>query len=265
MPRRNESLVDLLLKSPWWVSAVLGLIVFFLLRFAPVIWPGHDTVSQAFPEAISHASPLPLVLFGMVAIASFFSGLTRRRLVDRQNSLESLRATPWKEFEFLVAEAFRRQGYAVEYSLGRGADGGVDLVLKKDGRTSLVQCKQWKVYSVGPSVVREMFGLMTAENADEAIVVTTGRFTADAQRFANGKSIRLIDGPQFLVLVQSVQTGPRATAKESVTAAPEIVAAVAPACPKCGKPMVIRTARRGRNAGGQFWGCEDYPTCTGIR
>ena len=29
--------------------------------------------------------------------------------------------------------------------------------------------------------------------------------------------------------------------------------------------MVLRTARRGRNAGGQFWGCPHYPGCRGIR
>ena len=40
-----------------------------------------------------------------------------------------------------------------------------------------------------------------------------------------------------------------------------------PTCPEpgCGKPMVLRTARRGRNAGGQFWGCSGYPHCKGLR
>jgi hypothetical protein len=37
-----------------------------------------------------------------------------------------------------------------------------------------------------------------------------------------------------------------------------------PACPKCGRTMVLRTAQRGRNAGSQFWGCPDYPRCKGI-
>ena len=32
-------------------------------------------------------------------------------------------------------------------------------------------------------------------------------------------------------------------------------------CPKCGKPMVLRTARTGKNAGSQFWGCSGYPDC----
>jgi len=35
----------------------------------------------------------------------------------------------------------------------------------------------------------------------------------------------------------------------------------APACPHCGGAMVIRKARRGRNAGGSFWGCPSYPRC----
>lgn len=31
-----------------------------------------------------------------------------------------------------------------------------------------------------------------------------------------------------------------------------------PECPKCGSSMVLRTARKGRNAGGQFWGCSEW-------
>jgi four helix bundle suffix protein len=32
-------------------------------------------------------------------------------------------------------------------------------------------------------------------------------------------------------------------------------------CSKCGKPMMLRTARQGANAGSQFWGCSGYPEC----
>src|SRR4029077_14780776 len=37
-----------------------------------------------------------------------------------------------------------------------------------------------------------------------------------------------------------------------------------PDCPECGKPMVLRTAKSGRNAGSQFWGCSAYPDCRGA-
>jgi restriction system protein len=37
-----------------------------------------------------------------------------------------------------------------------------------------------------------------------------------------------------------------------------------PACPQCGNPMVLRTAKTGKNAGQQFWGCSAYPDCKGV-
>ena len=39
----------------------------------------------------------------------------------------------------------------------------------------------------------------------------------------------------------------------------------APACPRCGQPMVLRTARTGSRAGLEFWGCSAFPDCKGTR
>jgi len=38
-----------------------------------------------------------------------------------------------------------------------------------------------------------------------------------------------------------------------------------PPCPQCGKPMVLRTAKTGKNAGKQFLGCSGYPDCKGAK
>lgn len=38
-----------------------------------------------------------------------------------------------------------------------------------------------------------------------------------------------------------------------------------PQCPKCGERMVKRVARKGGNAGGEFWGCPRFPKCRGVR
>lgn len=43
------------------------------------------------------------------------------------------------------------------------------------------------------------------------------------------------------------------------------VSQAAPACPRCGKPMLKRLQKRGQGQGREFWGCSDYPTCTGTR
>ena len=38
----------------------------------------------------------------------------------------------------------------------------------------------------------------------------------------------------------------------------------APVCARCGRPMALRTARKGPRAGSQFWGCSGYPECRGT-
>ena len=32
-------------------------------------------------------------------------------------------------------------------------------------------------------------------------------------------------------------------------------------CPRCGSPLVFRTAKRGAHSGNQFWGCSNFPKC----
>ena len=144
------------------------------------------------------------------------------------------------------------------------ADGGIDLVLRGHGATVLVQCKQWRVLQVGVDKVREIYGVMTAEAANRAILVTSGTFTKDAWSFKVGKPLTLVDGPTLATLVSEVRTHspqlsqPTVKPRNRPTDAP-------PACPKCNAPMVLRTARRGANAGNSFYGCTRYPECKGIR
>lgn len=38
-----------------------------------------------------------------------------------------------------------------------------------------------------------------------------------------------------------------------------------PKCPVCGSPMVLKVAKRGKNAGQEFWSCTRYPECKGTR
>lgn len=48
----------------------------------------------------------------------------------------------------------------------------------------------------------------------------------------------------------------RSQAKDALTA---------PHCHSCNALMVKRTAKRGVNAGLEFWGCPGYPKCRGTR
>jgi restriction system protein len=256
--RKEENLSDLLLMAPWWVSVIFGGISFVLLRgVLPLIFETNSMLVLFIPT-LQMLSPFVLIFFIFVAMMAAFRGHRVGKLVDRQTSLQSLQNISWKEFEWMVAEAFRRQGYSVTESLNKGPDGGVDLVLHKDGKKSLVQCKRWKTYSVGAPVVREIFGLLIDHKADEAIVVTSGKFTSEAVQFSEGKPITLVDGDQLLNLVSSVQTG------NSVKRASYPVPTRIPNCPKCGAEMALRIARKGRNSGNKFWGCSRFPKCRGT-
>jgi restriction system protein len=165
----------------------------------------------------------------------------------------------WQEFELLVGEAFRQKGYKFLELGGAGPDGGVDLVLTKGSETFLVQCKQWKAFKVGVDVVRELYGVMAAKGAAGGFVVTSGKFTVDAQEFARGRNVTLLDGDKLFSMLQAARAGIKKATP--VVAAP---AAETPTCPACGSAMVKREAKRGANSGNAFWGCSTYPKCRGT-
>ena len=42
------------------------------------------------------------------------------------------------------------------------------------------------------------------------------------------------------------------------------VEGLVPDCPVCGKVMVLRQAKQGKNEGKNFWGCQQFPKCRGV-
>jgi restriction system protein len=170
----------------------------------------------------------------------------------------------WQEFEILVGEAFRLDGYSVKET-SSGADGGIDLILRKEGEQFFVQCKQWKAFKVGVTIVRELYGVMAAEGAAGGFVVTSGVYTQEAKAFAEGRNIKLIDGAKLTELIKKVQKNRHAmTSKEPVPLKTIEVQTTHQSCPKCGADMVKRLAKQGANAGQTFWGCSIYPKCKGV-
>jgi restriction system protein len=143
---------------------------------------------------------------------------------------------------------------------GRTRDGGVDLVLRKGNETHLVQCKQWRAMAVGVETVRELYGVMAAKGATGGYVVTSGRFSADARKFAEGRNIHLLDGEALAAMIG------RTRAPGGAVAPTEAIGeqGAAARCPRCGGPMVRRIAQKGSNAGKPFWGCAEFPNCKGI-
>jgi hypothetical protein len=103
------------------------------------------------------------------------------------------------EFERVLAAHYRDVGWWVEHvgTGGTGAtlDGGVDLRLRRDAQVVLVQCRHWSAKQVSHEAVHDLLGLLAAEGATGAILITSGTFT-DAAIAAAGRTdkLRLIDG-----------------------------------------------------------------------
>lgn len=96
--------------------------------------------------------------------------------MDKQTGIQSIRSLGWKQFEELVDEAYRRKGYTVIENRGRGADGGVDIRLQKDGQLHLVQCKQWQSQKVR---VNESPGTLNNRAGPNLEVVLDGSLLID--------------------------------------------------------------------------------------
>lgn len=275
-----DDMLELVAMLPWWVGVALALVSYVLLHQLAKPTPlqgltlGQMTgvIVGTVVTTLAYAGQfiVPVVcLFG--ALGSFIGRQKRQSLatnVLQSKSADALDGMTWREFEMLVGEAFRLQGYRVTETGGAGPDGGIDLVLSQGSEKFLVQCKQWKAFKVSVTVVRELYGVMAAKGAAGGFVVTSGRFTEDATEFAAGRNITLIDGPRLHGLLTQAKAA-RSTVNQPLTRAFEApvppVSSAVPACPACGAAMKMRVAKRGANSGGEFWGCVQYPGCRGTR
>lgn len=164
---------------------------------------------------------------------------------------ENIANLSWLQFEHLIAASYRRKGFSAELT-AEGADEGIDIVLRERDNVLLVQCKHWNSYQVGVNVARELFGVMHAKGARKAILATSGRLTAEAERFCKENAIYWLDAKRLPAFID-----PDAMPSQS-----DIAADRDSRCPLCGAAMVPRTARQ---SGRKFWGCVRYPTCRGKR
>lgn len=117
--------------------------------------------------------------------------------------LEQLGAMDPVEFEQFVGHLYEQQGYRV-FLTGVTGDEGVDLLLTRGAETTVVQCKRY-AGTVGQPVVRDLFGTMMHNQAQKAVLVTTGTISKAAEEWAVGKPIELVDGHELMSWVRRMQ------------------------------------------------------------
>jgi restriction system protein len=186
---RSESLFQILLRQPWWVSLLVAVGVFAL---AHAIFP---------PVALFAALPFAL-LCGFIAFKQWRSGAG----VSTGERLEALRGMDWERFSAVIADAYRRRGYAVHPAEAAGYDFRLTLA----GRVTLVQCRRWKVNQVGVGPLRELVNAVEREDASHGICITAGEFSAPARALVASEPLTLVAGADLGDLVGPIRsTSPR--------------------------------------------------------
>ena len=192
-----------------------------------------------------------------------------------------LRLTPG-EFEEIVGDMYRKFGYSVERTPMTN-DFGRDLILKKDGKKTFVECKRYdRDTPIGRRPLQLFYGVIVNMKADAGVFVTTSSFAKTAVNFAGETNIKLIDGFELAALMAQAFPGDgsadeyRAMCREcgdvvvfnlreptteiscknshtvkndSPDSLKIKLIAEAPNCEKCGAQM--------RLVNGKFWGCSN--------
>lgn len=110
------------------------------------------------------------------------------------------------QFQKLVANVFKRQGFLNVKVGPKGADMGIDITMKQKTGMNLtvgfaVQCKHHPENVIGRPVVQKLHSaIVVSPNVDKGLVVTSGRFSEAAIKYAEKIGVDLIDGDKLIEL-----------------------------------------------------------------
>lgn len=246
VPSPGEVVGSFVRKLAWVAAACVGLVVLAVVGFVVVIPRGRKTMpSPPRARARSDVTHVPQLQSKPSLPPTS---------VNREGLMQKLWKIDWFQFEKLVAIVYRKQGCQVECRGGANPDGGIDLVLKKNGQRCAVQCKQWRNAEVGVKPVREFLGALKDAGIEKGIFVTLSSYTDPARQLADKHGIKLIDGIALEELLLAVH----ANYDPEIT---ELLDDQRKFCPKCESRMVLRKSKNGHAAGSEFWGCSRYPKC----
>lgn len=194
IPKLNEnSLFAILLRSSWWVSfAVAGTVIAIAVTLLPEAYRLFGVVTG-----------LPFVVIGSMAARTSFQAPSAARV---QRTLDAVRAMSRTEFSRALEAAYRGAGYGV-HAIDQAA---ADFAITKDGRTTLVSCRHWKVAQTGIERLAELHAAKEARDAHECVYITTGAITDNARAFARKHAVKLAGGPELAQLLPGKGRGKNA-------------------------------------------------------
>ncbi len=185
-------IVGFLLWNLWSPAAAT---IFFYTFIGPII------IFQGVNLALQHY----LIAWLVPNWSGYESALQQRICAATENYRREVMqtATYWENldghaFEREFARLLTGHGYRTEVTRGSG-DGGVDIIADDGNGLIAVQCKRHK-NPVGPAVIRELYGAVTAGKYRKGMLAVTGGVTKGIHEFIEGKPLQIVDLPQIVRL-----------------------------------------------------------------
>lgn len=133
----------------------------------------------------------------------------QRALLDVHN-LQGLSGVAFEEFLQVV---FQQLGYHATLTKASG-DFGADLLLKKQGRLTVVQAKRYQE-SVGIAAIQQVLGAKAYYHADAMLVVTNADYTKAARTQAQVSGVTLWSRNELAQAIQRAKRGASSTCADA--------------------------------------------------
>lgn len=182
----DKSLFAVLLRSPWWISFALAVVV-------------GAACFKLFPDRfaiIGALSGLPFAVIGGIAMWTQRGIPNAARVEETLQKLSTLSA---RDFASALEAAYARDGYVVSKVTASGAD----LSVTRAGRTALVNSKRWKAATHGIEPVRGLSATMKTLDANQGVYVAVNALSDAARTFASKNSIRVMQGTELALLMKN--------------------------------------------------------------
>ncbi|MEZ5659646.1 MAG: restriction endonuclease [Burkholderiaceae bacterium] len=172
----ENSLFAVLLRSPWWISALVTIAI-AMLSF--VILPPKYVI---FGLAV--ALPFP-VIAAMAGWRQWQAPSARHIEAVR----ESVTAMNWKTFASALEAAWRARGFEVE----RLELPGADFELTQGWRKTVVSARRWKTAQMGADPVKALIAARESREAHDAMLISLGELSAAAAKLAKDRQVEVAD------------------------------------------------------------------------
>lgn len=184
----QNSIFAVLLRSPWWMSAGVAVLL-------------SAGGFAALPLEYAAMGVFAAVPFAVISLMAAYKQLRAPSGARVQAVTEAVAAMSWADFSRTVEAGFRRDGCEVE----RLQTPGADFALSKDGHVAIVSAKRWKAARNGVEPLRELQAVREKRGAREAIYIALGDVSDNALQYAKAQGVSLMTAPELSKLLRDLK------------------------------------------------------------